>query len=705
MTTATVGALRVVLGLDSAAFTEGLTAAQKHLKSAGARMQSVGTTMAAVGAGLTATVSAPIAALGVSFTNAAIDAQEMQSAFDVSFGAMAQATRKWAEDTGNALGRSTFELQEMALGFNGLFKAGGPVTQMSADMARQFTVLAQDLSSFHNVAEQDVFQALRSGLSGEAEPLRRFNVYLTEAAVKAEGLRLGLQTVGGELTEQAKIQARASLILKGTAEAQGDVARTSESAANQLRTLKSQWAEISVTLGSAILPAVMPIISGLANMAKGFAELSPAMQQVTLIGGAVAAALGPVIVAAGAIVSSLGVLLPLLGTIGAPFLAFAAAAAAVGTALFVFRDDLIPIIQSFAASVQENIGPKLMPLWDALVGAVRAVGEVFIAILGDGSPESAAATLKAFGEVVSRIFGAAVDLITGAVNIITNILRALAALLRGDFSTMWNALGSAVQALVAGVLNAFETLFPGVIGSVQKLVEGVTTWLCERLGQVLGWVIGKVREVGDAFFKLYDAVVGHSYVPDMVEAIAEWMGPRLQSAMVNPALDATATTGAAFEGLAGDVDSQMEGLLRSIASKDWKGALGGVFDILGGQGGKLGGWAKIGGDILKMLPGFKTGGSFRVGGSGGADSSLVAFRATPGEMVDVRRPGQGLSGGSSPYFDLRGAVMTQDLLDQMNQIGRTSESRANSWSTKHVPGLSQSQTAKQQQYTVGRKKR
>lgn len=702
---ATVGSLRVVLGLDSAAFTEGLTAAQKHLKSAGARMQSVGTTMAAVGAGLTATVSAPLAALGVSFTNAAIDAQEMQSAFDVSFGAMAQATRKWAEDTGNALGRSTFELQEMALGFNGLFKAGGPVTQMSADMARQFTVLAQDLSSFHNVAEQDVFQALRSGLSGEAEPLRRFNVYLTEAAVKAEGLRLGLQTVGGELTEQAKIQARASLILKGTAEAQGDVARTSESAANQLRTLKSQWAEISVTLGSAILPAVMPVISGLADMAKGFAGLSPAMQQVTLIGGAVAAALGPIIVAAGAIVSSLGVLLPVLGTIGAPFLAFAAAAAAVGTALFVFRDELIPIIQSFAASVQENIGPKLMPLWDALVGAVRAVGEVFIAILGDGSPESAAATLKAFGEVVSRIFGAAVDLITGAVNIITNILRALAALLRGDFSTMWNALGSAVQALVTGVLNAFETLFPGVIGSVQKLVEGVTTWLRERLGQVLGWVIGKVREVGDAFFKLYDAVVGHSYIPDMVEEIGEWIA-KLQGNMVSPIEAMTGDAARAFDGMSSDVNATLDGLFKSLGSKDWKGALGSLFELGGSVGGgRFSKWADIGKSVMNAfgsgLPGFKTGGSFTVGGARGVDSSLVAFRATPGEMVDVRRPGQltRAGDGTPVMFDLRGAVMTADLLSQMEVMAAESGGAAFSGARQTVP----SDLARRNRYSLGRR--
>lgn len=41
-----------------------------------------------------------------------------------------------------------------------------------------------------------------------------------------------------------------------------------------------------------------------------------------------------------------------------------------------------------------------------------------------------------------------------------------------------------------------------------------------------------------------------------------------------------------------------------------------------------------------QMGGFQTGGSFRVGGSGGADSQIVAFRATPNEVVSVRTPSQ-----------------------------------------------------------------
>lgn len=75
-----------------------------------------------------------------------------------------------------------------------------------------------------------------------------------------------------------------------------------------------------------------------------------------------------------------------------------------------------------------------------------------------------------------------------------------------------------------------------------------------KLFDVLGSVIGKVKGVSDAFFKLYDAVVGHPYVPGMVEGIASWMA-KLDAGMVKPALTATEATRTAFEKLRDDVSS------------------------------------------------------------------------------------------------------------------------------------------------------
>ena len=698
MTTATVGALRVVLGLDSAAFTDGLSAAQRHLREAGSKMQSVGATIATAGAGMSAAITAPFIALGAHLLQGSQDAAAAAAQVNAALTSMGGASGKTAEE----LSKTAEELRNLT----------------GVDDDEILTKVTANLLTFGNVAGDVFDRAQKSILDISARmggDLQSATLMVGKALNDpAQGLA-ALRRVGIQFTEQQEEQikamqgvgdmAGAQAIMLAELERQFGGAAEAAGNADIWKPLKTALMDLEGAFEPIVRDVIGPLIARVADLARAFASASPGVQQFALVAAAVAAAMGPVLVAAGGLVTVLGALLPVIGTIGAPCLAFAAAAAAVGAALFIFRDDLIPIIQSFAASVQENIGPKLLPLWDALVGAVRAVGSVFVAVLGDGSPDSAATTLKTFGEIVARIFGAAVDLITGAVNVITNVLRALAALLRGDFSTMWNALGSAVRALVTGVLNAFETLFPGVIGSVSKLVEGVTTWLRDRLGAVLQWVIDKAKAVGDAFFKLYDAVVGHSYIPDMVEEIGEWIA-KLQGNMVSPIEAMTGDAARAFDGMSSDVNATLDGLFKSLGSKDWKGALGSLFELGGSVGGgRFSKWADIGKSVMNAfgsgLPGFKTGGSFTVGGAGGVDSSLVAFRATPGEMVDVRRPGQltRAGDGTPVMFDLRGAVMTADLLSQMEVMAAESGGAAFSGARQTVP----SDLARRNRYSLGRR--
>lgn len=794
MATATVGALRVVLGLDSATFTEGLTAAQKHLRGVGRQMQTVGTNMAQIGAGITAAVTAPIAALGITFTKAAIDAQEMQSAFDVSFGKMSKSTREWAEETGDAMGRSTFELQKMALGFNGLFKTGGPVTEQTVEMSKRFTQLAQDLSSFHNVSEQDAFAALRSGLSGEAEPLRQFNVYLTEASVQAEAMRLGLAKAGEEVSEQAKIQARASLIMKGTTEAQGDVIRTSAGTQNQIRALKSQWAELSVTLGTAILPVLTPIVSKLNEMAKSFSGLSPAMQSSILVFAGLAAVVGPVLIALGALVSAVGTLSTAFA--GAGFVAaFAAAAPIIGAvavavgvavaAFLAFKDDVTPALSQFWGVVQKTLGPALQQLFSAVGELVGSLVSLFKTAFQNeavrGLVQFQLAVASILGGTVVNILSALVKIVTVAVRAISDGFKVLGLLLKGDFVGAWSAYAAGTQRAIEGLKGVLGGLASFAIDAVRRMVQGVSQWLTGKLFDVLNGTINRVKSVSDAFFKLYDAVVGHSYVPDMVTEIGEWMS-KLDGNMVAPAQKAAQTTAEAFEQAQERASAALETLLtdserawrdhqntiralqdgvdaggpgadvyrqgiaranagyvgRDLRMPDVPRLAGGVSDMPGvqaindamgrinaeidasrerfadafsygieaalrgdwssilrmvvgdtfndalrgmgrsifnGSGGGSGGiLSTIGrsiGGLFGKLPGFATGGSFKVGGAGGIDSKLVAFRATPGEMVNIRRPGQDMARGPmqvevtpSKYFDVRVRSAAQPMVAQ-----------------------------------------
>jgi hypothetical protein len=134
-----------------------------------------------------------------------------------------------------------------------------------------------------------------------------------------------------------------------------------------------------------------------------------------------------------------------------------------------------------------------------------------------------------------------------------------------------------------------------------------------------------------------------------------------------------------FEGLIrGDVRGVLEEVLTSVL----RGTLLNIGRMIHGWGSQQSG---VIGSIFGMLPGFATGGSFRVGGAGGIDSKLVAFRATPGEMVDVRRPGQDRGSGGALHFDLRGAVMTRDLLAQMQRMATESGGMAYGAARSTIP--------------------
>lgn len=650
---AVVGALRVTLGLDSAQFTNGMNAAQRQLRDVGQRMQSVGTVIAGVGAGMTAAITVPAIAMGRALmegaTSAARAAGQVQAAL---------------ESMGDGAGRSFDQLTAQAerLSATSLFDDDDIMVKVTAN-----------LLTFGNVAEDSFDRAQQAALDLSArlgQDLQSSTLMLGKALNDPILGLTALRRVGIQFTADQEAMIKSMVAVGDVAGAQsimlGELERQFGGAAQAARDADPMAAAM-IDLGRAmgtLETAIAPLIVGFAGIVSSIADmlsaLTPAQAQMALIAGAIAAAIGPVLIVVGALVSAIGALLPVLAVVGAPLLAIVAAVGAVGAAFYIFRDQIIPILQSFATSLQENLGPKIAPLWEALKEAATAVGELFSQIFGEGAPGSVVEVFKIFGEVVARVLGATVDIITGAVEVITNVLRALGALLRGDFSAMWGYLGAAVAALARGIINAFQTLFPEVVSWVRQTYEGVKQWLWDRFTELVRGIIGKIGEVKDAFFNLYDAVVGHSYIPDLVEAIAEWMGPRLQDAMVDPALAAIDETTMAFDGMATDVASTMEGLFHSIMNKDWKGALGGILDLFAGKDGNgLGGWAKIAGDILGKLPGFKTGGSFTVGGAGGADSQVVAFRATPGEMVDVRKPGQDAGGAMavhvvpSPYFDVQ----------------------------------------------------
>jgi hypothetical protein len=200
------------------------------------------------------------------FVSGASDLNESLSKVNTVFGANAKEIESWASTAAKNLGMSKGAALEAAGTFGNFLQAMGATTPAATAMSKSMVELATDLGSFNNADPTEVLLALRSGLSGEAEPLRKFGVALSEAAVKAKALELGIGTVGKELTEQEKIQARYAIIMEQTTMAQGDFERTSGGLANQTKILKASFKDAADQLGTAMLPAVVAVMGALIQL-------------------------------------------------------------------------------------------------------------------------------------------------------------------------------------------------------------------------------------------------------------------------------------------------------------------------------------------------------------------------------------------------------------------------------------------------------
>jgi hypothetical protein len=204
---------------------------------------------------------------------AASDLNEEISKSRQVFGASSAAVESWARTTAQGIGISRTEALRATGTFGNLFRVIDIAPEKAAEMSRGLVQLAADLASFNNANPSDVLLALRSGLIGEAEPLRRYGVLLSEARVQQVALANTGKTNVKTLTDQEKALARYQIILSDTASAQGDFKRTSEGLANQTRILKANLNDLAASMGTTFLPAVNAAIGAVNDLFSVYSAL------------------------------------------------------------------------------------------------------------------------------------------------------------------------------------------------------------------------------------------------------------------------------------------------------------------------------------------------------------------------------------------------------------------------------------------------
>lgn len=186
--------------------------------------------------------------------------QEDLNLFTVALGQYAAEAQNYAEKVSDVMGIDPAQWLRNQGVFNTLLTGFGDTAERAQLMSQNLTQLGYDISSFFNISIEDAMQKLQSGISGELEPLRRLGYDLSQARLKQTALNLGVKESVANMTQAEKAELRYYAIMTQVATAQGDMARTLEAPANQLRILQAQLTQAARAIGNIFIPALNAIL-------------------------------------------------------------------------------------------------------------------------------------------------------------------------------------------------------------------------------------------------------------------------------------------------------------------------------------------------------------------------------------------------------------------------------------------------------------
>jgi len=464
---------------DATGFTAAMKKAQWSSATLGQKMKAVGGVMSNVGRTMTYGVTLPIVAgLGLA-VKAAIDEEKEMALLSKALQTNAHATdeqvaatERWITTTQNATGVADGQLRPALAGLVAVTK--------DTAKAQDLLSVALDISAAKGKPVETVALALQKAYLGNVGGLSRLGI----ATKDAEGKTLSFQQV-----------------MKNAIATYGGAAATAaDTTAGKMAILKARFADFAESIGTILIPFVTRLVERLSSLLAKFEGLSPGMQKFAVGLAAVAAAAGPflfitgkLMTVGGMLATVLGPLIPLLGALGSAFsvgglsAGVAAIAAALGPVGLVavaiaavvaalvlawkysetFRNAVTGLwakIVEGAKWVAATIGPALAEVWNAMKPAVQAAQEVAQAFFENIAKGVALVVgwVRDNWSTIGPILKAAWDTSLAATKaffeVLAPILKAVAAMLRGDFSDAWKHAKEAVLAAANGMTNILRGL-------------------------------------------------------------------------------------------------------------------------------------------------------------------------------------------------------------------------------------------------------
>lgn len=411
------------------------------MNSAGEKMKSVGDKMSSAGKKLSTAVTLPLVGIGTAATKMAMDAVESENLFEVAMGGVAEDARKWSEETSKSLGLNAYNVRNNMATYNAMLTSMGLTTDESLKMSEGLTQLSYDMASFYNLKPEEAFEKLKSGISGEAEPLKALGILVNDNTIKTYAYSNGIAKQGEQLTESQKVQARYGAILDATKNAQGDLARTMDSPTNKIRVMKDQAQQLAIQFGQLLLPILEKLIGVIKPLMDKFQGLSKEQQETIIKIGLVVAAVGPLLLIVGKVIGIVGALSSAIGKISG------AMATARGATGFLGK--------AFTA-ITGPVGIAIM--------AITALISIFVALYKNNED---------FRNSVNKVWNDVKNIIKVTVDLIKGIIKTAFDSIKGTISGIWNAIRGTTTAVWEDIKNAITNPINLAKNAVSRAIDAI----------------------------------------------------------------------------------------------------------------------------------------------------------------------------------------------------------------------------------------
>lgn len=403
--------------------------------------------------------------------DAASDVEETMNVVTTAFENQADAVLRWAQVAGEASGRSQFAMREYAATVGAVVGPTLGSAEATAQLSQDMAQLAVDLGSFFNATDDEALQALRAGLIGSQEPLLRFGVNMSVAALDAFALEQGINKQTKEMTAAEKTMLRYRFIMARTTKAQGDAAKTSDGFANQTKRLEGNIRDIAVGIGEVFLPTAAKTLQTINDLAK---EMK-----------------GPLVAAVGAVMNVFRFFGAILIGLGEAFLSLGGTAQAVLSALLFFSLAFFAPWLLMPILIGAAIAGLIVIVDDLWSGLTKGEG-VLAGLVGEF--EHWLTETDSTTEAMGQIFATAIDFWGEKITGFGDTTEMLGLWLVDIFDRIGQGIRDAWDAVISTILDGMVEVVGYVSDTLEPVINAIFGTMLELVGMVsdlgLGDIVG-----------------------------------------------------------------------------------------------------------------------------------------------------------------------------------------------------------------------